>query len=105
VVDRSSSSVISSLSLEDSVHVDGSYSCFRGEDDRLRVLKLETVGVKTGVLDALRVTGVAGLGDRCRGTGGGLSSSAAPELSSSIVSGTLFWNLGGADAGGSGISR
>ena len=39
VADASSSSeTSSSLSLEDSVQVDGSYSCFRGDDDRLRVL-------------------------------------------------------------------
>lgn len=34
----SSSESSSSLSLEDSVAVDGSYSCFRGEEERRRVL-------------------------------------------------------------------
>ena len=83
----SSSEMMSSslplLSLDDSVHVDGSYSCFKGDDERRLVLNPGKVGVNTGVLDPFRVTGVAGLGDRCGGGGGGrLFSSSGAILSS-----------------------
>ena len=40
-VKDSSTGSSSSLSPEDSVAVDGSYSCLRGDEDRLRVLKPE----------------------------------------------------------------
>jgi hypothetical protein len=60
----SSSDSSSSLSLDDSVQVDGSYSCFSGEEERLLPLTPDCVGVKTGVLDDFKVFGVAGLGLR-----------------------------------------
>ena len=84
----------SSLSLDDSVQVDGSYSCLRGEDDRRLVFQPGSEGVKVGVFEPFSVTGLA---ERCGGGGGGASSS-----SSSV---TLFGGLptvGGAEAGGSG---
>jgi hypothetical protein len=97
-VKDSSTGSSSSLSPEDSVAVDGSYSCLRGDEDRLRVLKPGSVGVNCGVFEAFNVTGVAGLGDRCGGGGGGLSSSGA-SISSSTGSGRFFCNFDGAELG------
>jgi hypothetical protein len=93
----SSDTTSSSLSLEDSVHVDGSYSCFKGDDERRLFLKADKVGVNTGVLEPFNVTGVAGLGDRCGGGGGGssISSSASSSL---LGSRCLIRTFGGADA-------
>lgn len=67
----SSDSESSSLSLDSSVQVDGSYSCFRGEDERRLPLKPGSVGRSTGVLEPFNVSGLAGLGERCGGVGGG----------------------------------
>ena len=95
----SSSDIISSsLSLDDSVQVDGSYSCFKGEEDRRLFFHPGSAGVKLGVFVPFKVTGVAGLGDRCGGGGGGASSSS----SGSVLADWLVF--GGAEAGGSGMS-
>lgn len=67
----SSDSESSSLSVDSSVQVDGSYSCFKGEDERRLVLNPGSVGKSTGVLEPFSVSGLAGLGDRCGGVGGG----------------------------------
>ena len=80
----------SSLSLDSSVQVEGSYSCFKGDDDRLLFLKPGSVGVNTGVLVPLRVTGVAGLEDRCGGVGGGSSTSVLGSTISSTIISCLF---------------
>jgi len=72
---RSSSEMkSSSLSVDDSVQVDGSYSCLRGEDERRLVFHPGRDGVKVGVFEPFRVTGLA---DRCGGGGGGASSSSS----------------------------
>lgn len=76
--------------------MDGSYSCLRGDDDRRRVLKPCNVGVKLGVVEAFSVTGVAGLDDRCGGTGGGLSSFCGTGTSSLTDSGIFFCSFDGA---------
>lgn len=76
-----SSSLSLSLSLESSVHVDGSYSCFSGEDERRFVFQPGRLGVRTGVLDPFKVDDVAGLGERCGGVGGGRSASSLAPLS------------------------
>jgi hypothetical protein len=55
------------------VHVEGSYSCFRGDEERRLFLNAGKVGVNTGVLEPFNVTGVAGLDDRWGGGGGGSS--------------------------------
>lgn len=74
---RSSSETSSSLlSLEDSVHVDGSYSCFSGDEERRLFLKAGRDGTNTGVLDPFS-EGVTGLADRWGGGGGGLLFSAS----------------------------
>lgn len=73
----------SSVSLDDSVHVDGSYSCLRGEDDRRLFFHAGSAGVKSGVFEPFSVTGVAGLGERWGGGGGGASSSTVGSATSS----------------------
>ena len=94
----SSDTISSSLSLDDSVQVDGSYSCFKGEEERRLFFHPGSEGVKLGVFVPFKVTGVAGLGDRCGGGGGGASSSS----SGNVLRGSRI--LGGAEDDGSGIS-
>lgn len=81
----SSDSSSSSLSLEDSVHVEGSYSCLSGDDERRLFLNAGRVGVNTGVVEPFKVTGVAGLGERCGGGGGGSSPAASIFSVSSLL--------------------
>ena len=88
----------SSLSLDSSVQVDGSYSCFRGEDERRLFLNPGNDGVNTGVFEPFNVMGVAGLDDRCGGVGGGSSTPLfSSSISSTTISRRLFCMLEGAD--------
>lgn len=98
VADSSVPEISSSLSLDVSEQVEGSYSCLRGDDDRRLFLKPGTVGVSTGVLDPVKVTGVVGVFERCGGGGGGSSLAFVMFKSSAIVSPTS-WEVEGADVG------
>jgi hypothetical protein len=80
------------------VHVEGSYSCFKGDEERRLFLKAGRLGVKFGVLEPFKVTGVAGLGDRCGG-GAGASSTSAPCVSASSLGSRCLRVLADADAG------
>lgn len=56
------------------------------------------MGVNTGVLEPFKVTGVAGLDDRCGGTGGGASSSSIGSAASRSVDMDFLCSLEGAEA-------
>jgi hypothetical protein len=82
------------------VQVEGSYSCFRGDEERRLFLNAGKAGVNTGVLEPFNVTGVAGLGDRWGGGGGGSSFCPADSSTFSLLDLRYFLRVsGGADAG------
>jgi hypothetical protein len=87
------------------VHVEGSYSCLRGDEERRLFLNAGKVGVNTGVLEPFSVTGVAGLGERWGGGGGASSFCSSNSSISSLLGLRCFLRVaGGADAGNAGGS-